>query len=331
MVTTGLSELGEIAAASVGDCLGELRRVSLPDGCPIATFVCAATLPDGCLSPPGPLPRRIGAGSALDVATARDLCLLEGIERFSLQYRDGDPDQIEAVDMPGCRQASLPTWRLRLGHPAYLEGRRLADSRGCAAGAGLADAALRGLLELAEHEAVEAWHRGEAPFSTMDAAALDETLYALVAWLKEAGLRLRLLRHRHRSGAVVCVAICMDASGARPAIGSAADLAVGPAALHACLEAVVTRYNLVAIENKGRDLDETTPETRFAVEIWRGLRALPPNAEAADEPVPAVPAALDPETALAELLAAWGIEAAVFDLTRPETGITTVRMVRLGE
>ncbi len=329
MTAMTLSDLATVAAASIGIAVSRPSRVSLPAGCPVSAFMCVATLPAGCLSPPGPLPRRTGAGSALDTDTARDLCFLEGIERFSLQYRDGDPDEVLAADMPGCRAVSLPAWRLRLGHPAYLEGAPLADSRGCAAGAALADAALRGLMELAEQDAVDAWHRGEVQFRPMGATVSDRPLFGLLAWVEEYGLRLRLLRHRHPSGAVVCIAICSDFSAERPAIGSAAGLAVAPVGLHACIEAVVAWFNLDSIERNGGVVDDTTPETRLAIETWRGVRPLPPIAGAGNEPVPAMPAPRDPEAAFAEAVAAWGIEAAVFDLSRPETGIVTARVVRL--
>jgi hypothetical protein len=65
--------------------------------------------------------------------------------------------------------------------------------------------------------------------------------------------------------------------------------------------------------------------------MYRGI-ARGPQLPSSAAPRPANNAAAAqerPETAFQRTLNAWGIEAAVFDLSRPETGIVTARVVRV--
>src|SRR5688572_3143570 len=121
------AELTAIAAGGIGASIGEPSRVTLPKQCPISIFICPVRLPAGCL-PPDAMRCRIGAGSALDADIARNLCLLEGIERYSLQFRDGDPQSLASIAMPGVRRISRPIDRLRLGHPSPDAHAPIADS-----------------------------------------------------------------------------------------------------------------------------------------------------------------------------------------------------------
>lgn len=323
--------LAKLVAGSIGIRIGAPAAVRLPDGCPVHLFACPVFLTPGCLPPPGPFEFRIGAGAALDRETARDLCLLEAIERFSLQHGDGDPDTMAAARLPGARDAVLAASLLRLGHPAQRTGGPVADSRGCSVGADLPDAALRGLLELIEHEALARWRSGEARYRRVDINELDRWLHPLRDWLDSARLRLRLIEHRHESGAWVYVAVCADASDLRPATGSAAGLEPGSAAVRACLEAVVAWLNIAEIERRGTAGTDLPDEARLDVAGFRGLEPLPSLPE---EPATGLAAGVetttdDPAAAFEGLVRRWRIDVAVFDLTRAETRLATARVVRL--
>lgn len=325
------SDLAETAARSLGMAIGEPVAATLPAGCPLHMFVCPVVLAPGCLPPPGRMPCRLGTGAALDRQAARGLCLLEGIERFSLQYSAGDADQVTSARLAGADLAVVATALLRLGHPAQLAGGPVADSRGCSVGADLADAALRGLLELVEHDSLAAWWSGQGGFRPVAAGRADPSLDRLLAWLAARQLALRLAGHRHRSGAFACVAVCAEADGGRPATGSAAGLEPARTARRACIEAVVAWLNLAEIESRGTDMAALPEDTRFDVELYRGDRPLPaaPEADAGDAvPAPEPPAG-DPAASFARLAAGWGGRFAVFDLSRPTTGLTTARVVRL--
>ncbi len=327
-----LAEIAAIAASSVGALIGEPRLATLPKQCPVSIFVCPVRLPAGCL-PPDAMPCRIGAGSALDVGTARNLCLLEGIERYSLQFRTGDPDHLTSIEMMAARQISRPIDRLRLGHPSQRTGGPVADSRGCSVGADLADAALRGLLELAEHDALEIWQASPDKFHEVDPHGLDRALDGLLAWLEANGLGSRIFEHQHGSGALAYVAICSDAAGNRPATGSAAGLDARSAAVHACVESVVASFNLAEIAKNASGIADLPPEDRLAVETYLGKARGPqlPVKIALRPASTAVGMQDKPETAFRRMVELWGVDVAVFDLSRRETGIVTARVLKVTE
>lgn len=323
--------LAASAAESIGIGIGEPAAARLPDGCPVHLFVCPVFLPPGCLPPPGRMPCRIAAGAALDRETARELCLLEAIERFSLQYSDDDPDQMASTPLPGARHAVLATGLLRLGHPTQRTGGPVADSRGCSVGTDLADAALRGLLELIEHDALTAWWSAEGDFRRVEVGDVDRSLDRLLAWLTARQLALRLIEHRHRSGALAHVCVCTDADGLRPATGSAAGPDPLRTAVRACVEAVVAWFNIAEIERRNTSLAGLPDDVRLEVDLYRGRRALPalPDDVADAAALGAGSPPSDPRSAFRRLAERWGADLAVFDLSRPETAITTARVVRL--
>jgi ribosomal protein S12 methylthiotransferase accessory factor YcaO len=321
-----LAELAATAAKSVGAWIGEPRLATLPTQCPISIFVCPVRLPAGC-NPPAVMKRRIGAGSALDAATARDLCLLEGIERYSLQFRAGDPESLASVAMPGARKTSRPIGRLRLGHEVHS----VTDSRGCSVGRDLTDAALRGLLELAEHDALEIWRASPDLFHEVTPSGLDPALDGLLAWLEANRFRSILFEHRHKSGAIAYVGICSGAAGDRPATGSAAGLDGRRAAIHACVESVVAWFNFSEIAKSPSRIDDLPPDDRLDVETYLGIARMPefPPGAALRPASIANTMQAEPETAFRQMMEFWGIDLAVFDLSRPETGIVTARVARL--
>ncbi|WP_246730372.1 YcaO-like family protein [Nitratireductor mangrovi] len=218
---------------------------------------------------------------------------------------------------------------MRLGHPEPQDGP--VDSRGCAAGETLEDAAARGVLELVEHDALAAWHQDAAIFEGLAAEGLSAELDTLCAWLSAKELRLQLGRFRHRSGAVVHLCICCDQAGRRPASGSAADIDPCHSALRACVESVVAWFNFDAIRRNGTPVEALAGEDRRAFECYLGLASAPGflTKRTPDGDAKAVVSAGTPQSALAELVANWGADIAIFELTRAETGIAVARAVRL--
>ncbi len=325
-----LAAISAIAARSIGVLIGNPSRVDLPGRSPLNVFVCPVRLPEGC-QPPASMPCRVAAGAALDADAARNICLLEGIERYSLQFCDGDPPTLASAAMPGTCEVSMAIDNVRLGCSGQGDGPLLTDSRGCSVGADLADAAFRGLEELSEHESLALWKRHPEEFREVDPASLA-ALERLLGWLGDNDLGLRLFERRHVSGTTTYIGICASNADGRAATGSASGLDAHDAAIHACLEGVVAWFNLAALAERSTELAELAPEDRDMVTAFLAPAArshhMRPRAG-----LPAVSAArpvdTHPQEAFGDMVRRWGGKVAVFDLSRPETGIVTARVMRL--
>lgn len=325
-----LPRLADIARRSVGRLIGVPQPAPVPASLPLHLSICQVALPAACLPPPGPIASRFGAGAASDQATAEALCLLEGIERYSLQYQAHDPANCDAVAVGESSRASRPSHVLRLGHPAQRDGAPPADSRGCAVGASLADAALRGLLELVEADAEACWARGEGEFRPVAAPALGAEASPLSDALREHGLALRTELALHASGTAVAVSVCSRPDGSQPATGSAAAVEPSGASQHAAIEAVVAWFNQSEMARMSAPLDHMSPGDRAAVAQFRGYQRLPaPASGTAWQSLPAamLPSGTQAEAAFEAVRRSWGRDIAVFDLSRPETGLVTVRVM----
>ena len=325
-----LALLANKAEGHRGLLIGEPQAIVLPGQRPIFTYVCPVRLPPGCMARPGRIRWRIGSGSAMTQDAARQICLLEAIERYSLQYREDDPREIESTGLCASEKRMADAHDLLLGHPGRPPDLAPVDSRGCAAGASLADAAVRGLLELVEHEMTAAWHSGRSGFAAIARAEGDTAIAAINRWLASQGRKIRMLGMRHASGAFIVIAICTHRDGSRAAIGSAAGTDLGQTQLHACLEAAVLSFNLAAMELSEPDEATMAPGDRRTLAIYRGEIPLPKMAD--EEPTGQRTATanpfdgLKPEAVLHRLIRASGMKIAIFDLTRPEASIPVARV-----
>ncbi len=318
-----------------GTLIGEPQPVDLSRHCPVSAYLCPVSLPTGCAAPAGQIPVRIGAGASLSAEWARTLALFEAIERFSLQYRTGDPETAAATRLGGSVKGDIPAHRLLLGHPVSPSNGGIVDSRGCSIGRNPVDAAARGLLELIERDAFETWRGGTAGAAQRVVVSGSSRFDEITEWLDGLGRELNLLQMVHPSGAQIVISICCDISGAKPALGSAAGFDAGQTLTRACLESIVSWRNLMAIDLNGL-IDEDLPPAHAAIlRTYRGQNPIPDctAGQAAPVPVPfetenAELSEADQRNMLDALLRSTDEPVMIFDMTREDVGIPVVRVLK---
>jgi ribosomal protein S12 methylthiotransferase accessory factor len=236
------------------------------------------------------------------------------------------------------REILVPAdWCLRrpISGPLAIPGAAL--STGCAAGASFAAAAARALLELVERDAAAIWWIGgrrPTPLAA-ESAEMAEAVRLLRGLRQKARDRTSWLLDITTDLAIPCMAaVSVDATGRGLACGLAARLAPEQAARAAILEMCQMELALQVVEAKRRERGEQA----FNEVDRRHLgRAASIDASCCDLLHPAgCPngdrgrAARGAESELAALRDAFArsrIEAALVDLTRPETGIPVVHAV----
>ncbi len=325
-------DAGTLAERAVSRQIGEPRAIALPPSCPFSAFVCRIRLPHGCRQPPGRIGFRIGAGVALTASEARRLCLLEGIERYSLQYQASDPARLASLRTANSAETECDASAILLGHPDRDAFLLPIDSRGCAAGRSIADAAKRALLEWIEFEAVDHWRSGSGIFRAFTPSHPE--IEKIGHWLATLGKSQRFLRWRHPAGVTVVIVLTRDFDGRHPTFGSAAGLDAQAAIAHAGLESAFATINLAEIDRASRDNGDLSTADRETLAIYRGEVELPLGGTADDyETGPAPEGAIFEQTgddvALISLIEAISRPVAFFDLTRREAGVAVVRAMPL--
>jgi ribosomal protein S12 methylthiotransferase accessory factor len=194
------------------------------------------------------------------------------------------------------------------------------SSNGCAAGETLEAAALRGLLELVERDAVAIWwySRSRRPAVEVDLSG------GLADALQSRGRRVFVLDLTTDFGIPVMAAISARLDGGDVVIGTAAAPSVSEAVESAMLEA------LVLLPDSG------SAETPFA--RWRRTASLkrspwltPAESSLATPIHPGIPK--EPTLCLKYAVsraAQLGLEPLVVDMTRPETGLPVARVITPG-
>ena len=240
--------------------------VELPRDFPFHVATCAVDLPEGCLPPGDALSRRLGVGRGRSREEAACLALLEGVERYSLQYRRDMPAALPPVATVGGDAEPAAREALVLGAP---DGALQVTSRGAAAGADFEGAARRAVLELLEqHHA-----GGPAPpgdrFQRVDAATVGP-LAGLAAWLAERYRTLDLRVAQVADGCFVALAASGDLDGGRRTEGSAAGPGLFDTLVHAAEEAVFHWRNMVALDYVGTGIAALSPGDRAELARYRG-------------------------------------------------------------
>jgi hypothetical protein len=295
--------------------------IAQPKGFPFHIATCAVDLPAGCIAPPGSLSRRLGVGCAGTAAGAARLALLEGVERYSLQFHRHMPARLVPFAAVGGTAEPAPVAALALGVP----GAHLAvSSKGAAAGADLEAASRRAVLELLEHHRAGAPPWPDGSFLPIDPTPVPP-LAAVASWAQDLYRRLdlRLARFDDHFAALAGFS---DLDGGRRTTGSAAGLALYDTLTHAAQEAVFHWRNLVALDHAGTAASTLDEEDRAELARYRGS---PPSL-----PWPEVPAlCVDSDEALttvsedllATLAALTGRRARLFDMTSSEIGVPVVK------
>ncbi|MEL6342362.1 MAG: TOMM precursor leader peptide-binding protein [Myxococcota bacterium] len=211
------------------------------------------------------------------------------------------------------RRRYLPTEHLYLRAPD----RRFcpASSNGHAAGTGIEEAILQGLLELVERDAVAIWwynrlRRPALPINDLG----DGWAIALVDHYRAEGWALSLLDLTHDLGIPVVAAVAQPLSGTGLSVGFGAHLRRDLAAQRALTEC-----------NQMFDPSRPAPWDAAAGDAFLSPSADAPLAEdlAAGDLREAVNVTVD-------RLAAAGIEVLVCDQTRPDVGVSVAKVVAPG-
>ncbi|MEM7442238.1 MAG: YcaO-like family protein [Pseudomonadota bacterium] len=321
----------------VGSLLSRPAPIDLPDELGLHAAAVAVSLPAGCQPPPGPIGYRLAAGWGETAEEAATKALLEGVERYSIQYQNNDPPVLSPVHAYGTESRFVPSTSLLLGHRDAAEvsdDAKLVTSVGSAAGVNVEDAGLRALLENFEYAARTAWLA-----SKPDGIALAIDGSPILCQLRDAldkyGRRMALYAVMPARGvvAVMCINCGQDGSGAVVASASSTDLAT--ACRHASVEAAMLWRNMMAMAKQGLVLDTISPTDRQ--HVVRYLQGWPSAAWPSDEDlrplgvaaydlnVPAKP--LDTPPTLAEVAAAADVPCLLFDLTRAEAGVPVARVM----
>lgn len=298
------------------------QPVALPRDFPFHIATCAVDLPEGCLPPPGALPRRLAAGCGRNPAQAARRALFEGVERFSLQYRRDMPAALRPFAVAGGAGEPAPVAVLALGVPGAAAP---ANSKGAAAGDALETAARRAVLELLEHHHASAAAGTFAAFRRVDPAAVGR-LAALASWL-EGRYRLLDLRLAFFDGYFVAIAGSSDLDGGRRTEGAAAGLGLFDTLIHAAEEAVLHWRNMVALDYAGTAAATLCEEDRMALRRYRGAAGPAPWPEADGA------AAIDGDRVLATstaglmdtLVRMSGQPVRLFDMTTAAIGLPVVK------
>ena len=349
---------------------GRLRRVfqlPVPDA-PGLVFFGGEADPAALDSRLAGLPLGNLAGSGLTTDQAFESCVGEGIEYLSQFLRADDPivtapsgETADGKDAEA-RQFIAGVFDARNRPTAWIATRRMADgmeawfpielclrtakrdvsppfklSTGCAAGATLADATLRAMLELIERDALALWWRGGRrgrPIAANSATA--RTAAALLAQLRQGCDRRDtwLLDITTDIGIPVVVAVSADADGYGCACGFASRLTRVEAARAAIFEMcqVELGQHVVAVKRHSDGdaalSDDERRILRRGTELDARRCALMQPAGADAPETAAAPS--EAEVALQHVVDRFdrlGIMAYLLDLTRVEFGIPVARVL----
>lgn len=268
----------------------------------------------------------------------RDALGASGIDRCRDGRRAGDTDRRRVVPAPFDESAVIdwvPVWPLRGGARAYLPAAcaflgfrdtafATADSNGCAAGADLTEAALYGLYELIERDAVAIWwynrlRRPGIPLTSFD----DEYLDGAAGAFAKTGWELWLLDLTHDLEVPCCAAIAIAEDG-DVATGFGAHLDARVAARRAVSEAA---QMLGFRAEAGVSLRAEVPTGRSArVELEAHPYLRPHGTAAPGGSYAGTDARADLEFLVARA-ARSGLESYLLDMTRPDIGLAVARVI----
>jgi ribosomal protein S12 methylthiotransferase accessory factor len=118
----------------------------------------------------------------------------------------------------------------------YADGFAAADSSGCAAGQTIDDAALRGLLEIIERDAVAIWWYNRICRPALELTRCSDRIADLIHHVEACGRRVHVLDISTDLGIPVCVAVSSRGDGTEITIGASAAIDAEESAWRALAE-----------------------------------------------------------------------------------------------
>lgn len=301
-----------------------LVPLDLP-GCPVFLAM-ACPLAEGVTGrkPRLPAGRGVTLHQALIAAGAEAVELRASLAQSHLADlarcpRDDGLAQVTAQDMRTGAEVRLPAQSVYLDAAAILSEPLQSDatSTGCAAGVTAGAAALAGLWECIERDALALWwHGGHAP-GPLALDVLDARQPRLSWWLDRRDRAVRLFDLTSDIGLPVVAALSADGAGRRIALGSAARPTLAEAALAAVTEMVQTEIGM----EQARAADDPEVALWDAQADWN---ALPQVRPASDRPRPAAPATAE---ALLDRLHGLGHRVLAHETTLPGDPLPSVRVL----
>lgn len=241
-------------------------------------------------------------------------------------------DWLRATPLQGSAEGLVPAdWCLRRGGRARLAIPGAALSTGCAAGPSLEAAALSGLLELVERDAVAHWWIAGRPASPLAKDLLEEAEWWIGRVRGSCRARPTWVLDISTDLDVPCVAaVSVDAGGFGLACGFAARLSREAAIRSSVLELCQMELALALARAKLAQRGDAglSPGDRRHIALASQIDAkecapLHPRGEARRHGLLLREQAADPLRGLLEHLRGHGIEVAFLDLSRPELGVAT--------
>jgi ribosomal protein S12 methylthiotransferase accessory factor len=174
------------------------------------------------------------------------------VQYSTTQYTNGDPgsllpypagERIAWAPAVSLVDGSLRHLPFAYSYMGYLDGYCAADSNGCAAGETIDEAALGGLLELIERDAVAIWWYNRVSRPGIELTDCSDRIAALVEHFEESGRRIHVLDISTDWGIPVSVAVSSRTDGHEVTFGAGAAIdweesvwrAVAEAAQHTAL------------------------------------------------------------------------------------------------
>lgn len=296
----------------------------LPENFPLRIAISAAKLTDGCAPPTGVLGHRVGIGIAGTVETAAIIAMAEAVERYSLQYSVDMPEIINPYRTLGGEAEQLARRDLVLGAPDAIS---QVTTRGAASGPDLRTATKHAAYECYEHFVRDQLSEAGGGASQIETGPI-ESLREIEIYLESRLRRINLLMHTDGPGLVFIACICSDMDGGRPTTGFAVGEELSQVSVKAVREAILQWRNMIELERNSISLDPLSVQDLEIIQAYRGATRLQKwltTGERSQEPndLDRVPV----EDPLEAIHTATGRRVRLFDMSDPETGICTVRVV----
>ena len=295
----------------------------IPVAFPLRIAVSAAKLTNDCAPPPDKLGHRVGIGVSDTADTAGMIAMMEAVERYSLQFQLSKPKVVSPQVTIGGEAEPIACERLLLGNPNSKE---LVTTRGAASGFDLQSASSRAAYECYEYyvrERLMSHGGGTRIISVETIDALSEIASFLESRLRRLVLRTVI----DRRGLIFVACVCSDVDGGRPTTGYAAGNELDQVSVKAAREAILQWRNMIELERNCVSLEPLGRDDLDIVRAYRGAALLPEwltaEGRSRDQQI-GTENHDDPMEALSDVT---GQRVRLFDLSEPETGIYTVRVL----
>jgi hypothetical protein len=295
----------------------------LPETFPLRIAVSAAKLTSECAPPSGGLGHRVGIGVSDTADSAGMIALMEAVERYSLQHSSRMPRKYHPQVTLGGAAEPITYERLALGVP---EAKYPVSTRGAASGFDLQSASRRASYECYEHHVREQLMTCGGGTSLIGVEKID-ALKEIASYLEARLRRLTLRGVIDNRGLAFVACVCSDMNGGRPTTGYAAGDELDWVSVKAAREAILQWRNMIELERNCISLEPLSKNDLEIVEGYRGAARLPEWLDADGEPWALQGRIESHDDPLAALHVVTGQRVRLFDLSAPETGICTVRVV----